>query len=248
MPTDHGATEEQVSDVNTTTDKPSANSRSALIVEDEPSLAVLLADTLLDQGFAVSVLTCGAQVVASVRARPPTVVLLDVGLPDADGFELCRSIRAFSQVPLIMITAKAAEADRLRGLDLGADDYICKPFHAAEVAARVRALLRRSIDWREATAGSPLSLDESRYEARWHGVRLDLTPVEFRLLCGLGQRPGRVYSRAALLDMIYLNDHVVSDRTIDSHIKNLRRKLTETVPDQECPIESIYGVGYTFRG
>ncbi|MGQ0800973.1 MAG: response regulator [Pseudomarimonas sp.] len=227
---------------------PANAARSALIVEDEPSLAELLADTLVDQGFVVSVLSCGAEVVTSVRALPPTVLLLDVGLPDANGFDLCRSIRAFSQVPLIMITGKAAEADRLRGLDLGADDYICKPFHAAEVAARVRALLRRTIDWREATAGSPLSLDESRYEARWHGVRLDLTPVEFRLLCGLGQRPGRVYTRAALLDMIYLNDHVVSDRTIDSHIKNLRRKLTESVPDKECPIESIYGVGYTFKG
>ncbi len=228
-------------------DKPPAALRTALVVEDEPSLAALLQDTLIEQGFAVSVLSCGAQVVASVRALPPTVLLLDLLLPDADGFDLCQRIRAFSQVPLIMITSRADEADRLRGLDSGADDYICKPFHAAEVAARVRALLRRSIDWREATPGSLLSLDESRYEARWHGIRLDLTPVEFRLLCGLGQRPGRVYSRAALLDMIYLNDHVVSDRTIDSHIKNLRRKLTETVPDRECPIESIYGVGYTFR-
>ncbi len=235
--------------MNTPTDTPAAPARTALIVEDEPSLAALLEDTLVDQGFAVNVLNCGAPVLASVRARPPTVLLLDVVLPDANGFDLCRSIRAFSQVPLIMITAKAAEADRLRGLDLGADDYICKPFHAAEVAARVRALLRRSIDWREATPGSLLSLDESRYEARWHGVRLDLTPVEFRLLCGLGQRPGRVYTRAALLDMIYLNDHVVSDRTIDSHIKNLRRKLAEVGGDSdgEGPITSIYGVGYSFR-
>ncbi len=224
-----------------------AVTRRALVVEDEPALAELLRDTLAEQGFAVTVLHDGDGVVERVRDDPPTVLLLDLILPGSDGFAICRAIRAFSTLPLIMITARAAEADRLRGLDLGADDYICKPFNAAEVAARVRALLRRSIDWREATPGSPLALDESRYEARWHGVRLDLTPVEFRLLCCLGQRPGRVYTRAALLDKVYLDDHVVSDRTVDSHIKNLRRKLAEAAPDTESPIESIYGVGYKFR-
>lgn len=222
--------------------------RSALVVEDEPALAALLAGTLAEQGFAVSILDRGDYVVDRVRRQPPTVLLLDLVLPGADGFSICRAIREFSTVPLIMITGRSEEADRLRGLDIGADDYICKPFHAGEVAARVRALLRRSIDWREATPGSPLQLDESRYEARWHEHRLDLTPIEFRLLRCLGQRPGRVFSRAALLDLVYTDEHLINDRTVDSHIKNLRRKLADVAPDEESPIESVYGVGYRFRG
>ncbi|MBD8524831.1 response regulator [Pseudoxanthomonas sp. CAU 1598] len=218
-----------------------------MIVEDEPALALLLQDTLHEAGFQTTVLAEGAGVVAWVREHAPTVVLLDLVLPGGDGFAICKEIRAFSTVPLIMITARAEEADRLRGLDIGADDYVCKPFHAAEVAARVRALLRRSIAWREATPGSPLQLDEDCFEARWHGTALELTPVEFRLLRTLGKRPGRVYSRSQLLDTVYVDDHVVSDRTIDSHIKNLRRKLQEVTPDSQ-PIESVYGVGYKFVG
>lgn len=221
--------------------------RHCLIVEDEPVLAMLLQDTLHDAGFLTTVLDHGAGVVDWVRTQSPTVVLLDLVLPGGDGFAICKEIRRFSTVPLIMITARAEEADRLRGLDIGADDYVCKPFHAAEVAARVRALLRRSITWREATPGSPLQLDEDCFEARWHGVALELTPVEFRLLRTLGKRPGRVYSRAQLLDTVYVDDHVVSDRTIDSHIKNLRRKLQEVTPEAQ-PIESVYGVGYKFVG
>lgn len=219
--------------------------RHCLIVEDESALAMLLQDTLHDAGFLTTVLERGSEVVEWVRRQAPTVVLLDLVLPDGDGFAICKEIRRFSTVPLIMITARAEEADRLRGLDIGADDYVCKPFHAAEVAARVRALLRRSITWRDATPGSPLQLDEDCFEARWYGTALDLTPVEFRLLRTLGKRPGRVYSRAQLLDTVYVDDHVVSDRTIDSHIKNLRRKLQEVSPDLQ-PIESVYGVGYKF--
>lgn len=223
-----------------------AGARSVLVVEDEPVLATLLAETLGEAGYTVHVLDDGLAVVDWVRAHAPSVVLLDLILPGMDGFAICREIRRFSTVPLIMVTSRADEADRLRGLDLGADDYVCKPFHPREVAARVRALLRRSIEWRDASPGSRLQLDEHAYEARWCGVVLDLTPVEFRLLRTLGQRPGRVFTRAQLLDAIYVDDHVVNDRTVDSHIKNLRKKLADAAPG-EGPIEAVYGVGYKFR-
>ena len=151
---------------------------------------------------------------------------------------------------MIMITGRVEEIDRLLGLELGADDYICKPFTAREVVARVRALLRRARDWRERDVNNPapgLKLDDERFEAHWKGVRLDLTPVEFRLLKSLGERPGRVLSRSQLLDSIYVDHRVVSDRTVDSHVKNLRRKLSDA-GNGEDPIESVYGVGYKFGG
>ena len=172
-------------------------------------------------------------------------MLLDIGLPDKDGFEICREIRAFSTVPLIMITGRVEEIDRLKGLELGADDYVCKPFMAREVVARVRAVLRRATEWRESTTGIGLELDEQSLEARWQGTRLELTAVEFRLLRALGRRPGHVLSRSQLLDAIYADHRVVSDRTIDSHVKNLRRKIAEAVPGSD-PIESVYGMGYRY--
>lgn len=219
------------------------SARRILIVEDEPSLATLLADTVAAEGYDPSVLAEGRGVVDWVRRNTPAVVLLDLNLPDQDGFGICRDIRAFSNVPLIMITARVEEMDRLRGLEIGADDYICKPFRPREVLARVRALLRRAVDWREDRPAGVLSLDETRFEAHWKGVALDLTPVEFRLLQALGHRPGRVLSRAQLLDAIYADDRVVSDRTVDSHIKNLRKKIADCSGGDD-PLWSVYGVGY----
>jgi two-component system response regulator BaeR len=147
-------------------------------------------------------------------------------------------------VPILIITARVEEIDRLLGLELGADDYICKPFSPREVVARVRAVLRRSA---AAAAGDPqpsaLTLDEERFEARVRGRALALTPVEFRLLRKLRLQPGRVFSRAQLIHALYEDHRVVSDRTVDSHIKNLRRKLADDGAD---PIESVYGVGYRF--
>jgi two-component system response regulator BaeR len=230
---------------------PSAASRSVaaprtvLVVEDEPTLAELLRDSLTTEGFAVEVFGDGTDVAAWVKAHEPAAVLLDLMLPGKDGFTVCREIRAFSTVPLIMITARVEEIDRLLGLEIGADDYVCKPFHPREVVARVRALLRRAVDWRDAAPGTGLTLDDERFEARLHGTPLDLTPVEFRLLKVLSQRPGRVLSRAQLLDAIYVDNRVVSDRTVDSHVKNLRRKLAEASAGDD-PIESVYGVGYKF--
>ena len=220
-----------------------AATRRVLVVEDEEIQATLLAEALRTEGFAVDVLLRGAEAVDYVRRERPSAVLLDLVLPDTDGFEVCREIRAFSTVPLIMITGRVEEIDRLLGLELGADDYVCKPYQPREVVARVRALLRRSIDWRDAVSDSRLSLDESTFQARWEGKRLDLTAVEFRLLKALGERPGRVLSRSQLLDAIYADFRVVSDRTVDSHIKNLRRKIGEACPGAD-PVESVYGVGY----
>ena len=218
---------------------------TVLVVEDEPTLALLLSESLKAEGFLVEALAEGGAVAEHVRRTRPSAVLLDLVLPDKDGFEVCREIRAFSTVPLIMITGRVEEIDRLKGLELGADDYVCKPFMAREVVARVRALLRRATEWRESTSGIGLELDEQSLEARWQGVRLDLTPVEFRLLRALSRRPGHVLSRAQLLDAIYADDRVVSDRTIDSHVKNLRRKIAEAVTGSD-PIESVYGMGYRY--
>lgn len=217
-----------------------------LLVEDEQSLADLLAEAMKDEGYAVTVLNDGTEASDWVRRYDPSLVLLDLIMPGKDGLTVCREIRAFSTVPLIMITAKVEEIDRLIGLELGADDYICKPFNPREVVARVRALLRRSIDWKDGPQGTGLSLDEERFEAYWSGEALALTPVEFRLLKALSHRPGRVLSRAQLLNAIYVDHRVVSDRTVDSHIKNLRRKL-QTSAAATDPIEAVYGMGYKFN-
>jgi two-component system response regulator BaeR len=219
-----------------------------LIVEDEPALALLLSESLRAEGYETDVLERGDTVVAQVRAREPAAILLDLNLPGRNGLDICRELRTFSTVPLIMITGRVEEIDRLLGLELGADDYVCKPFIPREVVARVRALLRRTREWQaRGGASAPpagLQLDDDRFEAHWRGVRLDLTPVEFRLLKALGERPGHVLSRNKLLDAIYVDHRVVSDRTVDSHVKNLRRKLAQA--GGEDPIESVYGVGYKY--
>jgi two-component system response regulator BaeR len=221
--------------------------RCILVVEDDATHAMLLAETLADEGFEAEVVADGLGAAERVRAAAPAAVLLDLTLPGKDGFTVCREIRAFSTVPLIMITARVEEIDRLLGLEIGADDYICKPFQPREVVARIRALLRRANDWREGSSDTALKFDDAAFEARWKGVRLDLTAVEFRLLKTLGERPGRVLSRANLLDAIYEDYRIVNDRTVDSHVKNLRRKIAEAEAGAN-PIESVYGVGYRYLG
>jgi two-component system response regulator BaeR len=210
-----------------------------LVVEDEPKLAALLRDYLQAAGHRVTCLDDGLAVVPAVRANEPALILLDIMLPSRDGLDICRELRTFSAVPIMLITARVEEVDRLLGLDLGADDYICKPFSPREVMARVRAILRR----RPAQTSSGLQLDAATYRACYAGVELDLTPVEFRLLHCLAAAPGRVYSRDQLMNHAYNDHRVVTDRTVDSHIKNLRRKLEQVAPQQEL-IHSIYGVGY----
>lgn len=182
--------------------------------------------------------------IPAVRAEPPDLILLDLMLPGRDGLDICRELRGFSNVPVIMMTARVDEIDRLLGLELGADDYICKPYSPREVVARCKAVLRR-LHPPEPAAAPALSIDADAWRARYHGVELDLTPVEFRLLRTLARAPGRVFSREQLLDGLYDDHRVVTDRTVDSHVKNLRRKLEQAAPG-EPPIRSIYGVGYRF--
>ena len=221
--------------------------RRVLIVEDDPTHALLLQETLRGEGFEAEVLHDGTHAAEHVRSGAPSAVLLDLTLPGKDGFTVCREIREFSTVPLIMVTARVDEIDRLLGLEIGADDYICKPFQPREVVARIRALLRRTVEWRRPGADQLLAFDDTMLEARWKGTRLDLTAVEYRLLKTLAERPGRVLSRAQLLDAIYEDFRVVNDRTVDSHIKNLRRKIADAEHDAN-PIESVYGVGYRYLG
>jgi two-component system, OmpR family, response regulator BaeR len=214
-----------------------------LVVEDEPKLATLLRDYLERDGYRTTMLHDGAAVVAWVRQHAPDLVLLDLLLPGKDGLSICRELRSFSELPIIMVTARVEEIDRLLGLEIGADDYICKPFSPREVVARVRALLRRARVNAGPVSERPLQFDDDRFEARLHGKLLPLTRVEYRLLRALAEHPGHVLSRNQLMNSLYLDHRVVSDRTVDSHVKNLRRKLTEAVPDQDL-LSSIYGLGY----
>ncbi|HEX4480245.1 MAG TPA: response regulator [Rudaea sp.] len=215
-------------------------SQHVLVVEDEPKIAALLRDYLANAGYEVTVLDSGAVAANWVREHAPDAVLLDIMLPGQSGLEVCKSIRGFSNVPVLMVTARVEEIDRLLGLELGADDYICKPFSPREVVARVKAVLRRMSAIAQA-APSPIELDESRFEVRVRGQPMSVTPVEFRLLRKLLAQPGRVFSRQQLMDAAYRDHRVVSDRTVDSHMKNLRRKLDEAGFD---PVTSVYGVGY----
>ena len=217
-----------------------------LIVEDEPKIAELLADYLRSAGHAPRIIANGNDVVPAVRERAPDILLLDLMLPGRDGIDICRELRTFTDLPIIMVTARVEEVDRLLGLELGADDYICKPFSPREVVARVRALLRRARSGASRQAPGGLHVDEERFEATLDDQRLDLTAVEFRLLATLAATPGRVYSRDQLMEHIYSDHRIVGDRTVDSHVKNLRRKLAAARPGSEL-IQSVYGVGYRFE-
>jgi two-component system, OmpR family, response regulator BaeR len=218
---------------------------TVLIVEDEQKLAELLRDYLHKAGFETCCLGSGGDVVPWVRERMPDLILLDLMLPGRDGLEVCKEIRTFSTVPIIMVTARIEEIDRLLGLELGADDYICKPFSPREVVARVKTVLRRTGGGQTIHAEG-LVLDESRYRATLGGHDLELTAVEFKLLQFLAANPGRIYGRQQLMDRIYADQRIVSDRTIDSHIKKLRKKIEEASPGVEI-IHSVYGVGYKFE-
>lgn len=220
-------------------------SGNILVVEDEPKLANLLVDYLRASGFEPFCLGKGTEVESRVREHRPDLILLDLMLPGRDGVEVCKDVRAFSRVPIIMITARIEEIDRLIGLELGADDYICKPFSPREVVARVKAVLRRTHDGHTIQAKG-LVLDEHRYIAALHGHNLELTAVEFQLLQFLVANQGRIYGRQQLMDKIYSDERNVSDRTIDSHIKKLRRKIEAVDPEAKL-IHSVYGVGYKFE-
>ena len=224
---------------------PQRGKQLILIVEDDAKIADMLANYLHMHGFATELCGDGHDAVARVRQQAPALVVLDLMLPGLDGLAVCTAVRRVSTVPIIMVTARVDEIDRLLGLDTGADDYVCKPFSPREVVARIKALLRRSEGALAKSVPAVFAVDEARQQINWRGQPLPLTPVEFRLMRQLMSRPGQVFARARLLDTLHEDQRDVSDRAIDSHIKNLRRKL-EQAGTGEAGISSVYGVGYRF--
>lgn len=217
-----------------------------LVVEDEPKLAQLMIDYLQASDYRTHHLAHGSEVLPFVQQTPPDLLLLDVMLPGSDGLTLCREIRRFSDLPVVMVTARTEEIDRLLGLEIGADDYICKPFSPRELVARVKTILRRVRHTPEQQQALRLKIDEGRFVASWLDRPLELTPAEFRLLKTLALEPGKVFSREQLLNHLYDDYRVVTDRTIDSHIKNLRRKL-ENLDAGQPFIRAVYGMGYRWE-
>jgi two-component system response regulator BaeR len=224
---------------------PQRGKQLILIVEDDAKIADMLANYLHMHGFATELCGDGQDAVTRIRQQAPALVVLDLMLPGLDGLAVCTEVRTFSTVPIMMVTARVDEIDRLLGLDTGADDYVCKPFSPREVVARIKALLRRSEGALAKPVPAVFAVDEARQQINWRGQPLPLTPVEFRLMRQLMSRPGQVFARARLLDTLHEDQRDVSDRAIDSHIKNLRRKL-EQAGTGEAGISSVYGVGYRF--
>jgi two-component system, OmpR family, response regulator BaeR len=214
-----------------------------LIVEDEVKMARVVAEYLQAAGCRTHHLTDGQAAVSWARSHDPSAILLDVMLPGCDGFTVCRRIRAASKVPIIVLTARASERDRLNGFELGADDYVCKPFSPKELVARTRAVLRRVSSPARPDARHGLLLDRLRYTVSANGHDVPLTALEFELLSVLIALPGRIFSRDELMDRVYRDYRTVNDRTIDSHVKKLRRKL-DRLELAAQPIRSVYGAGY----
>ena len=212
-----------------------------LIVEDEVKLANLLVDYFKLTDYQPHAIHDGNEVIDWVKLHQPSAILLDIMLPGKDGIELCKAIRQFSNVPILMVTAKVDEIDRLLGLELGADDYICKPFSPREVVARVKAVLRRT-QMNEVVMSS-LTLDEERLLVHFNRFEVALTSVEFQLLKPLVNKPGCIFTREQLMHNMYSDHRIVNNRTIDSHIKKLRKKLL-SISDGEDLIQSVYGAGY----
>ena len=197
--------------------------------------------------FRVTHYESGSGVSDWIKNNQPNIILLDLMLPDVNGKDLCKEIRQFSTVPIIMVTAMIDEIDRLIGLELGADDYVCKPFSPKEVVARVKAVLRRSEgDFNQGEIYDAFEVNDETYSIKLHGDRLDLTPVEFRLLKMFIQSPGRVFNRDQILDNIFEDGRIVLDRTVDTHVKNLRHKLKTASPEHDY-VRSVYGIGYSFE-
>ena len=212
-----------------------------LVVEDEGKLAQLLTDYLQAAGYQTEVLLDPEAIQAAVEAGRVDAILLDLMLPGTSGLEICKAIRKRSQVPILMVTAKVDEVDRLVGLELGADDYICKPFSPREVVARVKAVLRRT-----QTTENPsdmITLDEYRLTVSFHHQEVALTAVEFQLLKPLAEKPERIFTREQLMQNMYSDHRIVNNRTIDSHIKKLRKKLSDISNGKDW-VQSVYGTGY----
>ena len=217
-----------------------------LIVDDEPKVCDLLRVYLEQGGYGVACAGDGRTALSEAEHRHPDLVLLDLNLPGMDGLDVCRTLRKTSDVPIIMLTARDEEADRIVGLELGADDYVTKPFSPREVVARVKAVLRlrdTSTDRRPVALGD-IIVDPSRFEVKYRDRKLRLTAREFAIVEHLARNPGRVYSRTQLLDQVFGIDFEGYERTIDAHIKNIRQKMVEAEPDIPTPLVTVRGVGY----
>ena len=217
--------------------------KAILIVEDEAAIAESLAYALRKEGYAPQHVTLGEQALAAARATPPALVILDVGLPDISGLEVCRRLRQFSEVPVIFLTARSDEIDRIVGLEIGADDYVTKPFSPRELVARVRVILRRAGG--QGAAGAPVfELRAAEARVLYAGRPLDLTRYEYLLLKTLIEHPGHVLSRAQLMDRVWSDAPDTLDRTVDAHIKSLRAKIRAIDPAAD-PIQTHRGMGYS---
>lgn len=222
-----------------------------LVVDDENSIVQVLEQRLRRDGFEVAVANDGARALALMRELQPAVAVLDLGLPDMDGLDVLRQWRANgAQVPVIILTARGDEMERITGLEVGADDYVSKPFSPRELVARIRALLRRTaaVDAVRAqleaqNAGGDVELDTAHRVARFRGQTLDLRPREFDLLAVLATHPGQVWTREALLRQVWGSDEFIDARTVDVHVRRLRAKLSEAAPNAD-PIQTEWGVGY----
>ncbi len=223
--------------------------RTILVVEDEIKIAALVRDYLQHAGFEVVVAGSGEAAIASARGSKPDLIVLDLGLPGRDGLDVTRELRRTSSVPIVILTARGDEADRIVGLEMGADDYVVKPFSPKELVARVRAVLRRTDQAREGGAevlrALDVEVDVPRMRVSAGGRPVELTPTEFQLLSTLVREPGRVFTRAQLLDAIHGSAIESYERAIDAHVKNVRRKL-EPEPRRPRYLLTVHGVGYRF--
>jgi DNA-binding response OmpR family regulator len=222
--------------------------RRILVVDDDRKTVASIKLYLEHAGYQVSVAHDGRQAVAEARSKPPDLLLLDLMLPEIGGVDVCRIMRAESAVPIIMLTSRATEEDKLRGLDLGADDYVTKPFSPRELVARVRAVLRRTTrdDHSSIVEISDLIVDANRHEVRMRGQTVPITPTEFKLLETLAKAPGRTFTRQELVQRAFGWDYDGLDRTVDAHIMNLRKKL-DGGGKQPSMIATVFGVGYKLR-
>lgn len=222
---------------------------TVLLVEDESAIADNVIYALRTEGFTVQWRSLGHEALAHVRAEPVDLVILDIGLPDSSGIEICKSIRSFSQVPIIFLTARAEEIDRVVGLEIGADDYVTKPFSPRELVARVKVILKRTKPPVHAVAPATLphgrfEVDAPRARISYAGVALELTRYEYLLLQFLVAHPEQVFSRAQLLDRVWDASQTSMDRTVDAHVKSLRAKLRAITPNED-PIQTHRGLGYS---
>jgi len=218
-----------------------------LLVDDEPKVCELIKAYLVKDGYDVIIAADGKAAIEQVQRHKPDLILLDLNLPELDGLEVCRTIRKQSNVPIIMLTARDEEVDKIVGLEMGADDYVTKPFSPRELAARVSAVLRRyreGLKQGEQIVAGELRLDPEKYEATYSGQVLSLTAAEFKLLSVLARNPGRVYTRLQLMDSAFGESYEGYERTIDAHIKNIRQKISRSAPESANPLVTIRGVGY----